>query len=224
MKLAKATSMLRSNCSVNLTRTIAACTVASAVFALPSLASAESVIKRPGAHPKYDFELEPHLVFQWDNRWGSDDGFGPGARFNIPFLDNGPISSINNNMAIGVGLDLTFGSNDCGWYWRDRGVPWDDRYDCSVTEVWVPVVLQWNFFLTDIISVFGEPGLAFAHRSYDWHWYCNNVNGEVCDYSGTRNDLEFVFWGGARFQFSDTVGLTVRLGSPYVSIGANFLF
>ncbi|MCB9589458.1 MAG: hypothetical protein H6718_28855 [Polyangiaceae bacterium] len=216
--------MSRSNCSGNLTKTIAATAVAAAVLALPNLASAESVIKRPGAHPDYSFELEPHLVFQWDNRWGSDDGLGPGVRFNIPFLDNGPISKINNNMAIGVGLDLTLGSNDCRWYYGGRGVPWDNRNDCNVTEVWLPVVLQWNFFLTDIISVFGEPGLGFVHRSYDWEFYCNGANGQICEFDDTKNELEFVFWGGARFQFSDMVGLTVRLGTPYVSVGANFLF
>ncbi|MEZ4228965.1 MAG: hypothetical protein R3B89_07370 [Polyangiaceae bacterium] len=193
------------------------------VVALPGLASAESVIKRPGAHPRYAFELEPHLVFQWENRWGDDDGLGPGARFNIPFLDNGPISSINNNMAIGIGLDLTLGDNDCRYWYGAYRVP-GDRYDCSVTELWAPVVLQWNFFITDIISVFGEPGIAFVHRSIEGDWYCTNNPGDVCHYDDTDNELEGVFWGGARFQFSDVVGLTVRLGTPYVSVGANFLF
>ncbi len=229
MKIASANSGARrltvstSNFSQNLVRAVAACALASAVVALPSVASAASVIKQPGAHPKYDFELEPHFVFQWDNRFGDDDGFGPGVRFNIPFLDNGPISKINNNMAIGVGLDLTFGDNDCGWWWRGRG-PWDNRHDCSVTEVWVPVVLQWNFFLTDIISVFGEPGFAFVHRSWDWQWYCDGNGGPICDFDDSDNDLEFVFWGGARFQFSDAIGATVRVGSPYVSVGINILF
>lgn len=215
--------MSRANCAANLTQFFAACGCLVATLVAADVASAASVIKRPGAHPSYSFELEPHLVFQWDNRWGDDDGLGPGVRFNIPFLDNGPISSINNNMAIGVGLDITFGDDNCSFWYGRTNVPWD-RHDCSVTEVWAPVVLQWNFFLTDIISVFGEPGLAFVHRNFDGEYYCQGNSGPLCEYDDTDNELEGVFWGGARFQFSDTVGLTVRLGTPYVSVGANFLF
>ena len=74
-----------------------------------------------------------------------------------------------------------------------------------------------------MISVFGEPGLAFAHRRWDWEWWCNDVNGAICDYDDSDTDLEFVFWGGGRFMFSDTIGATVRVGSPYVSAGINFL-
>lgn len=216
--------MSRANCAGNLIKCFAACGFLAATLVAPDVASGASVIKRPGAHQKYDFELEPHLVFQWDNRFGDDDGFGPGVRFNIPFLDNGPISKINNNMAIGFGADLTFGDNDCRWWWGRYNVAWDNRNDCSVTELWFPVVLQWNFFLTDIISVFGEPGLAFVHRSWDWEWYCQGNGGAICSYDDSDNELEAVFGAGARFQFTDTVGLTVRVGTPYVSVGANFLF
>jgi hypothetical protein len=31
-------------------------------------------------------------------------------------------------------------------------------------------------------------------------------------------------FGGVRFHFSDTIGLTLRLGWPYVSAGASFFF
>ncbi|HET9954761.1 MAG TPA: hypothetical protein VFQ61_09655 [Polyangiaceae bacterium] len=185
---------------------------------------AQSIIKRPGAHPRYSVELEPHLALQWSNRFGGGDGIGPGVRVNIPFLDNGPIRSINNNMAIGVGLDLTFGDNDCRWWWGryDRNV-WLGRENCSGTEVWAPLTLQWNFFLTPVISVFGEPGFAIAHRRYSWEWWCNGANGNICGYHDSTTDVELVFWGGARFMFSDTVGATVRIGTPYVSAGINFL-
>jgi hypothetical protein len=128
-------------------------------------------------------------------------------------------------MAIGFGLDVTFGDNDCRWWWnrfdRDR---WLGDADCSVTEFWFPVVLQWNFFLTDVISVFGEPGFAIAHRRWDWQWWCDGEpDGPICDYDDSETDIEFVFWGGARFMFSDSVGATVRVGTPYISAGINFL-
>ena len=42
--------------------------------------------------------------------------------------------------------------------WRHGNRVYDD--DCSVDVFMAPVVVQWNFWLTPIISVFGEAGLA----------------------------------------------------------------
>src|ERR1700744_2488828 len=75
------------------------------ILAAPALASAQT-IKEPGNHPNYSAELEPHLVVQWnDYAPCGSDAFGPGFRATIPFLQNGPIPKINNNMGIGFGLD-----------------------------------------------------------------------------------------------------------------------
>jgi hypothetical protein len=179
-------------------------------------ANAAPVIRRPGLHPAYSVELEPHLLLQWSQtRWG-DEGFGPGLRVNIPFLDNGPIEKINNNMAIGFGLDWsTF--NDVGAWCYDPRVRSELRaYDCDADAFWLPVVLQWNFFLTDIISVFGEPGFAIAHYRWDSDY-------ALYDYSDSDTDLRFVFWGGGRFLLGDTVSIVARIGSPYLSVGVSFL-
>lgn len=209
--------------SLTMVRCFSGTALGLSLLAAPSEAAAQSIVKQPGNHPHYSVELEPHAVFQWSNRFGGDDGFGPGARVNIPFLSNGPIKSINNNMAIGVGLDITFGDNNCQWWWnrlpRDRF----SNADCHVTEVWMPVMLQWNFFLTKVISVFVEPGFAIAHRRWDWQWYCDGNAPALCDYDDSDTDLEVAFWGGARFMFSDTVGATVRVGTPYLAVGINFL-
>jgi hypothetical protein len=185
-----------------------------------SPARAQSIIRQPGNHPDYAFEIEPHLAFQWANRFGPDDGFGPGVRFNIPFMHNGPIKTINNNMGITFGLDITFGGGNYGC-----GYPYDRRYgDCDVTEFWLPVAMQWNFFLTKVISVFGEPGFAIAHRRWSYPWYCNGQNQPLCDNGGANDTtLEPVLWGGGRFMFSDKVGATVRIGFPMLSAGINIL-
>ena len=190
----------------------------------PSVAHAQSIIRQPGNHPNYSFEIEPHLAFQWTNRYGVDDGIGPGARFNIPFMHNGPISRINNNMGITFGIDVTFSDGGYGWcYGRYGNTARFDDDDCSVTEVWLPVAMQWNFFLTKVISVFGEPGFAIAHRRWDYQWYCEGVAGNTCDYDGSDTDIEFVMWGGGRFMFSDNIGATVRIGYPMITAGINFL-
>jgi opacity protein-like surface antigen len=197
---------------------------AAAALAWPNVASAQAVIRQPGNHPRYSVEIEPHLAFQWASRFGADDGFGPGVRFNIPFMHNGPIKTINNNMGITFGMDLTFGDGGPGWcygrYDRDR---WLNGADCDVTEFWLPVAMQWNFWLTDVISVFGEPGFAIVHRRWSYEWYCSGVNGALCDTNYNDTDVEFVFGAGGRFMFSDNIGATVRIGFPMISAGINFL-
>jgi hypothetical protein len=195
-----------------------------ALLAAPSVAQAQSIVRQPGNHANYSLEIEPHLAFQWTSRFGNDDGIGPGVRFNIPFVHNGPISKINNNMGITFGLDVTFSDGGAGWC--RNGIPrdrWRLDTDCSVTEFWLPVAMQWNFYLTKVISVFGEPGFAIAHRRWDFEYYCEGANNPVCDADESDTDLEFVLWGGGRFMFSDNIGATVRIGYPMITAGVNFL-
>jgi len=201
---------------------IALCLAALVLLGASGTAHAQSVIKQPGNHPDYSFEIEPHLAFQWADRLGNDSGFGPGVRFNIPFVHNGPIPSINNNMGITFGADLTFGDGGYGWCYGGRPQNFPAGQSCNVTEFWLPVAMQWNFFLTKVISVFGEPGLAIAHRHWSYQFNCANAPG-VCDYSYSTNDLEFIMAGGARFMFSDRVGATIRLGFPMITAGINIL-
>lgn len=190
----------------------------------PGVAHAQSIIRQPGNHQNYTFEIEPHFAFQWADRLGTDDGIGPGVRVNIPFMHNGPIARINNSMGITFGMDVTFSDGGYGWCYGRYGV--DVRRgdeDCSVTEIWLPVAMQWNFYLTKVISVFGEPGFAIAHRRWDYEWYCQGLNGNLCEYDDSDTDLEFVLWGGGRFMFSDNIGATVRVGYPMITAGINFL-
>jgi len=165
-------------------------------------AQAEAIIKQPNNHPTYSVELEPHLLLGWgfhlnrhdflptDQQLDGPFGVGPGLRVSIPLVDNGFVSSINNNVAIGVGADF-------GYY---------DHASAGV--LWLPVVLQWNFYFTDVITVFGEPGVALRYTRWD---------------NGTETDGQLVLQGGAKFMFGKTTGLTVRIGVPYVSVGVSFL-
>jgi hypothetical protein len=174
----------------------------------------ECQIKRPGAHPHYSVELEPHLLIQHDRNWrGNDEGFGLGLRATIPLVHNGPIPQINNSMGIGFGLDwASFGS--CDEYW--------ELGDCNADFVWVPIVVQWNFFFTPVVSVFAEPGAAMVYRTWGFEGGCPIYDENECDDSDF-DPFEPVFFAGGRFLFSDKIGLVVRLGTPYVSLGATFL-
>jgi hypothetical protein len=134
-----------------------------------------STIKRPGAHSYYVFEAEPHaLVAPFDE-------FRPGVGFRGTFelVDNGFISSINNTVGIGFGAD------------------WTEKH------FRVPVVMQWNFWLSRNWSVFGEPG-------------------GVIDL-GDKTRVHPAFYAGGRFHFTDRITLTMRVGHPTASVGVSFL-
>ncbi len=204
-----------------------------AVFAAVSLvflsaSPADAQIKRPGSHIKYGVEIEPHLVYQWAHESGLDEGFGLGFRASVPIIEDGPIKKINDSMAISFGIDWTRFEDPCGSYWwrGPRPAPNDRDYyywneDCKATQLWFPVVLQWNFWLTETISVFGEPGLAFQHVRWNYYFPCNSPDG-WCEEDDTDTDLEPVFWGGARFLLSDSIAITLRIGEPSFTAGASF--
>lgn len=160
-----------------------------------------SIIKMPGNHPKYTFEAEPHLLL---GLWGvpgpgNEMGFGAGFRGSVVIVDNGFVKEINNNVAITFGLDWIHYSVDnwCNYYARGTRTfcAWDNDGDI----LWLPVAMQWNFFLSENWSVFGEPGLAL--RINDDH-YDDDV------------ELEPVFYAGGRLHFSEKMAMTMRLGWP----------
>jgi len=203
---------------------VCAAAVAVSVLVAGSPARAESIIRNPGDHPLYGVELEPHAVFQYvfAPDFMGHLGFGAGLRASIPFLGNGPIETINNNMAISFGGDWVHFSRD----WCAGGHPnaaWPGGHGCSANAFWFPVAVQWNFFLTDIISVFGEPGLALVYNWVSGWEPCSNPASPACEYHRSHFEIEFAGWGGARFLLGKSVALTVRVGTPSMTLGASFL-
>lgn len=169
--------------------------VGAALLALASPAVAQNAIKSPTAHPQYFVELEPHLVLDFLG----DDGFGLGGRATFVVMDPGFITSINNNVGIGVGVDWLDGGDHC----HPAGCYDDDR-------LVLPLVLQWNFWFTRHWSAFGEPGIAVK-----FHDRNNNNNND-------DTDLDVALYVGGRFNFNDDVALTLRLGAPASSFGVSF--
>lgn len=142
-------------------------------------------ITHPGRHIDYVIELEPEVILAFDRAF--DDGPGLGLRASVPVMFNGFVSSINNSVALTFGFD------------KD---PFADG-----NHYYVPVALQWNFWLHHSFSVFAEPGmlLAFSDKA--------RVHPEV--------------WGGARLHFNDWVSLTGRVSvpsSPAIGLGVSFFF
>jgi hypothetical protein len=190
---------------------------AAALGAWAPEAQAQSTIKQPGARPQYHFEAEPHLlagVFDPPG-FGAGTGFGLGFRGTVELAKDGFLPKLNDSVGIGFGVDwLRYD----GWqgrrgYCEERisgpaGVPICLRASATGADVdyfYLPVVMQWNFWLHRRWSVFGEPGLALYVED---------------------GDLElqpFVLYAGGRFHITDRVALTLRVGYPTLSFGASFL-
>ncbi|HMJ51595.1 MAG TPA: hypothetical protein VK540_05945 [Polyangiaceae bacterium] len=182
----------------------------------------DMIIKRPGDHPVYSVEIEPHLTLAFLIPSAGSSGVGIGGRFTIPIVKNGFVSSINNSVGIGFGLDWIH-YNGC--YRR-----WGNPYSCPNFETFIlPVVMQWNFFLSTHWSVFGEPGLAINFNGYGScvDFYYNDRGerqGYVCGDRPNRLGVDpFILFVGGRYHFSETTALTMRIGWPYASIGVSFM-
>jgi hypothetical protein len=192
--------------------------VAFAAVALASRAArAQSTIRDPGAHPPYSVELEPHLALGVTDPpgVGSGSGFGAGVRASIELVHTGFVGSINDSVAIGFGGDLLHydgnGAIQSGTCKRFVPGPSGTNVCVEVSQsggrsnyVFLPVALQWNFWLGRRGSVFVEPGLAL-------YW----LDGASL---GVTPTLAF----GGRLQLTDKIGLTLRLGYPTISIGVSF--
>src|SRR5258708_10094872 len=181
-------------------------TVALAVGFASTEAQAAGTIKNPGDHPDYSVELEPHGIIGWGRNYWGTTGFGLGMHAVIPFFQNGPIDTINNNMGIGFGLDWVHYTANCN-YWAPRGFYYGGC-NADGNSYLFPVFVQWNFFFTKIISVYGEAGLFIAHDTFSYDG-CQYLGGYACSISGRDTGVAPWFPRGGRVLFGDTVGLNV---------------
>jgi len=144
----------------------------------------ESIIKNPGDHPDYRFEAEPHGLIGFGGPFeGGRTDFGAGFRGTIILMDNGFVKSINDSVGIGFGGDLFF------------------RHG----TLFIPVVMQWNFWLSTHWSVMGEPGIGFAPNPFH-----------------DRSVIHPVIDLGARYHFNEKIALTMKIGYPAISVGVSF--
>src|SRR6185503_7174728 len=155
-------------------------------------------------------ELEPHVLATPFSPpgIGAGDGFGLGARGTFEILGEGFIPSINDSVGIGVGLDwIHYDDSDVRAGGRCRAVEQAPNGINVCVEVagdtdylWIPIVMQWNFWLHKRWSVFGEPGIALR---FD----------DMRDF----NVSLFVLYAGGRFHVTDRFALTLRIGYPAFS-------
>jgi hypothetical protein len=194
---------------------ISAC-LALACLVLPLAANAQSIIRQPSQHPRYYFEAEPHLAFGLLDPpgFGGGTGLGFGFRGTVQLLDQGFIPKLNDSVGIGFGLDYL---RYDGWQGPrgvcaqfapgPGGVPICVRTTAldHVNYFYVPVVMQWSFWLHRQWSVFGEPGAGLHFED------------------GQLEFDPFIFYAGGRFHLSERITLTLRIGYPTLTFGASFL-
>ncbi len=180
----------------------------------------EDVVIRSSRTPmSYEVELEPHLVLGTAPPGpGQGSGVGAGVRGNFVILPEGFIPKVNDSVAIGVGLDFGryYGNWSVNGYQNQclhfESGPNGTQICTEVTSnggtytyVYIPVVMQWNFWLTRRFSAFGEPGVDF--------YYLGNHGVSA---------VPALYLGG-RLQLSDRITLTGRIGYPTVAIGVSFM-
>jgi hypothetical protein len=197
-----------------------AVTLAVAAVVAPGVARASDAIIRYGRVPiGYAVELEPHLVFGSSPPGpGYGSGAGIGVRASFVVAPEGFIRGVNDSAAIGVGLDLGhyYGSLAFNGY-RDQCLHFEPGPNGTsiCTEVtsnggtynylFIPAVLQWNFWFTDRLSAFGEPGInLFFLGSHGFG-------------AGPA------FYVGGRIRVADRITITARLGYPTIGVGVSFM-
>jgi hypothetical protein len=193
--------------------------VGSSLVAARAQAYDQVVIRDYRTPINYQFELEPHLVLGTDPPGpGVGSGVGLGVRGSVVILPEGFIPRLNDSVAIGFGLDV--GHYTGSWAlngYRDQCLhfapgPNGTSICTDVTSnggsynyVYLPVVMQWNFWFTRRWSAFGEPGVDLY-------------------YVGSHGFfLSPVLYAGGRFQLTDRITLTGRIGYPTVSFGVSFM-
>jgi hypothetical protein len=172
----------------------------------------DNTIRQPGDHPSYAVEIEPHVDFAWFDYAGyagigSTAGIGLGARFTIPIVKNGFVPTINNTVGIGFGGD---------WVYFGCSAP---NVSCGVSTLYFPVVMQWNFYVAQRWSVFGEPGFSFNYAFYNNGACGNNKTGCF----GSNLFPGPVFEVGGRYHINEHFALTARLGYPDFTFGVSFM-
>lgn len=186
-----------------------------------STAAQEDVAARGArGHLPYAFEIEPHFVAGTaPPGFGQGSGIGAGLRGSVVILRNGLIHHERDSVSFGFGLD--YGRYQGNWSlssgWRDQCLHTEAAPDgtpiCTeatvnggtYTYLYVPVVVQWNLWLTRGFSAFVEPGVNL------YYLRDHGLGAVPAGYLG------------GRLRLSDRVALTLRLGYPTLAIGASIM-
>ena len=160
-------------------------------------------------HPDYSIEIEAHgTVAAFDAFFV---GLGGGMRLTIPVADNALVKSIDDEISLGIGLDIVR-------YGAYKPINTSSKPGLGVLAFYVPVSLQWNFWLGSRATFFLEPTLIYRYATYIDE--CNSAYGSAC-----AERTKFLPSGaiGMRFRFANHIGMTLRAGWPMANLGLTWL-
>lgn len=125
--------------------------------------------------------------------------FGLGGRLEFAIVPNGIVSgNVRDELALSLGADIFFAP-----------VNVYDGYYYSGGAYLVPIAaVQWNFYLGDRWSLFPELGLAL-HSGFDGRDW-KDPDGRSVGWLYLEPDIGV----GARFHFSPSVALLLRISTP----------
>lgn len=172
--------------------------MAGSILVPPDSASAQT-IEDPNGHLDYLVELEPHLTVAIFRR--GLIGFKGGRKkdyFGTPGIGGGFRATIEVadpafHPKLNNTVGVTFGM---------------DVTTCDVcgndAVLYFPVAVQWNFFFSKEWGAFGELGPMIRA----------DLGDEVLP--------DLYAQVGGRYLFNDAIGLTLRLGYPFITFGVSF--
>jgi hypothetical protein len=147
-----------------------------AFLAMPRAASAAGDL--PDSPHYHGVRFDLHLDFGWYNDAGA------GFRVELPVLTRGPLTTLDNDLAVSLGAELLY-------FYEPGFTGWG---------VFPIGALQWNFYLNQKWSVFPELGLAFLiGPDRDRYW-----RSVAAPFLGV----------GARYHFSQSNSLLLRVNWP----------
>lgn len=124
-----------------------------------------------------NFRFEAHLGFGW---YGA---VGLGGRFELPIVRAGLLQNVDDELALSIGAEVFY------FY--------GSAFGFGVTPL---IALQWNFFISNTVSLFPELGLAFIFGpSREAYW-----GTFIAPYLGF----------GIRFHFTDRNAVLIRGSWP----------
>jgi opacity protein-like surface antigen len=140
--------------------------------------------------------------------WYYGIGIGFNARFEIPIVHDGFISSINDQVSIEPSFSMAYRTRDYGSGYSDR---------LSFLDLTPAVYGIWSFHITPNFRPYGGIGIGYAISN----WL------EEDDYPGSDIDNGYFYWEGVAglfYDFSDYVSFRCELGIQGPKAGLSIFF
>jgi outer membrane protein with beta-barrel domain len=136
--------------------------------------------------------------------WGYGSGIGVAARYTLPIMNDGFISSINDSVELEFGGDIWFSGQNFGTV----------RY--GYTGLAIPVEGRWSFHFNPKLSLYGK-----VSAGWYFNFWSDNVEG--------LNDLSYggFYWNtgvGALYSINNTLWLRGEIGATGLKAGVGFNF